>query len=145
MLRIGLMTVLIAGCGGEDTTLLQALDGAWEGTVTVDPAIYAASALFTWDDANQLLSGEMEVAEPGLAHLYAIRRSSVVSNTVSLELTDATDGTRGLALDGTVGATFEGNATLRYPCPAGTCGYVGVLRLTKGATLGTPSTGDTGL
>lgn len=144
MLRLGLMAALLAGCGGsKDTTLLQALDGSWVGSVTVDPAIYAASAVFTWDEGKQLLSGQLQIDEPGSPHVYAIRRSRVTSNTVDLELTDATDGTRGLRLDGTVGESFAGNATLRYPCDQGTCGYEGILALTKGAaSLGTP-TGDT--
>lgn len=143
MLRVGLITALFAGCSGnEDTTLLVALDGSWDGTVTVEPAIYPASGLFTWDEEKQLLSGQLEVIEPDLPHTYAIRRSTVGTDEVTLELTDATDGTRGLRLIGTVAGTFDGSATLRYPCDAGTCGYVGVLALTKG--LGTPSTGDTG-
>jgi hypothetical protein len=140
-----LALVMFAGCaGGDDSVLLSQLDGSWDGTVFVAPDEYVASALFIWDDTQQLVSGTVDVAEIEGPHSYAVRRWSVTNDIVGLELTDVTDGTRGLHLSGTVGATFDGDATVRYPCDVGTCGYVGVISLTKGATtLGTPPT-DTG-
>lgn len=132
-----LALALAGGCGGGDE-LLASLDGAWSGSVTVQPAPIGMAADFAWGD---FLSGEVVVSDPGLPHTYAIRRAVELKGEVFLELTDLGDATRGLDLDGTVeGDTFSGALSMTYPCDGGTCGYEGPFTLTRAAPATTEDT-----
>jgi hypothetical protein len=130
MRRVSALTCLLAACGGDDADLLASLDGAWAGTFATDAGDFPATAEFAWDDEAELLTGEIAVEEaPATPHTYAVRRWETVKDTAYLELTDVTDGTRGLDVSGLVEGSFAGDTTLRYPCDGITCGWQGTFDL----------------
>ncbi|MEQ1500936.1 MAG: hypothetical protein ABMB14_01835 [Myxococcota bacterium] len=144
MARWLLMMPLVAACSAsEDDTLLAALDGTWSGGVVVGSGgPYKVDGTFAWD--GTLLTGELVIDEtsgtPPVAdtHTYAVRRWTT-DTEVHLDMTDVLDGTRGLDVDAVVGNKLEGEATVRYSCDAGTCGYEGEISMIKG----TSTTSDT--
>src|SRR5688500_14413032 len=110
---------LVAACGGDDDALLASLTGAWSGSFVTDVGTFPVAAEFAWDDAGEVLTGEVTVEEvPTAPNAYAVRRWQTVKDVAYLELTDVADGTRGLDVSGTVATTFSGDTTLRYPCGA---------------------------
>lgn len=137
------------GCGSSKA--MEDFAGGWNGTIVGPGVNVTIGGEATWDAEGKILSGQFLVADPApdVPHTYAIRRSEVTSGTLILELTDVLDGTRGLNMSGELeGDAFNGEATVRYPgdvtiCPSGTCGYMGVLALTRGTPPPLP-TGDTG-
>lgn len=138
---VALLAAAACGGGGDD---VGKLDGGWTGTIDASGATYTASGSFTYDKEADLLSGELTVSDADPPHTYAIRRSEEISGVLYLELTDITDGTRGLDLDGELKKDFNGTATLRYPCPEGTCGYEGPFSLVRAGTTTGTGPSDTG-
>jgi hypothetical protein len=134
-----LALALLAACSHKEDKVLSELDGWWAGQASPDTGPYGATAHFDWD--GELLTGEVVVTEPDATHTYAVRRWDVFDgDTIDLNLTDLTDGTRGLQLTGSVKGSYSGKATVRYPCPEGTCGWEGPFDLAAAA----PTTGGSG-
>jgi hypothetical protein len=145
-LGLGVALGIASGCGGSDDKVVAELAGGWSGSVeTANGPVPVVGALAFDEDAG-LLTGTFELADPGQSHTYAVRRWDVSRGVVYLDLTDVTQATRGLDLDGEVAADFSGAATVSYPCETGTCGYEGDFLLTRGEpplTVSTPTPGDT--
>lgn len=130
MRRIGPFLLVLAACGGSDDRLFAGLTGSWAGSFSTDAGAFPVTATFDWDEGDELLTGTVLVEEtPGAPNAYAVRRWSAIDDVAYLELTDVADGTRGLDVNGAVDGTFSGDATLRYPCGAETCGWVGTFEL----------------
>ena len=137
MRRMWWVPLSLAGCAGDEDALLGSLAGSWSGAFDTDAGAFPVTAEFDWDKAKAILTGEVDVEEaPGAPQVYAVRRWSTIKDVAYLELTDVTDGTRGLDVSGSVDKTFSGETTLRYTCGADTCGWQGTFDLTP--TAGDP-------
>ncbi|MEQ1566387.1 MAG: hypothetical protein ABMA64_12170, partial [Myxococcota bacterium] len=131
---------LAAGCA-DDAKYLEKLDGTWAGTVTVIGGPFEIHGGFDFDDETEILLGEVTVGETEGSHTYAVRRWEVIKDVTYLEMTDLLDGTRGLDLNVTVAGELSGDATVRYPCQGGPCGWEGTV--TMQSALPTGGTGAT--
>lgn len=141
MARWALVVVGLAGCGGAEDATLAKLDGPWQGELVTDGAPVPVLAEFEWRKADELLFGRVSLTLPGEdPSVWAVRRWEVGGeDVVYLDLTDTLDIQRGMDLDGSVGAKFEGDCTVTFECPTGVCGYEGGFSFAKGGP-GVPQT-----